>query len=90
MTMSREECGRIGGLRTLERHGRNHFSSIGKSPKPRNPTLAEILERNPELTIKEDWKEKNPRQLSLAAQRVIDRIIREAREVHLIESKKSL
>ena len=85
MTMSREESGRIGGLKTLERHGRKHFSTIGKSPKPKDPTLAEILERNPELIIKEDWKEKNPRKLSLAAQRVIDRIIREAREVQLIE-----
>lgn len=85
MVMSREEAGRIGGLKTLERYGINHFSAIGKFPKPKDPTLAEILERNPELIIKEDWKEKNPRKLSLAAQRVINRIIREAREVQFIE-----
>ena len=30
MSMSRAQAGRLGGLRTLEKHGIEHYSKIGK------------------------------------------------------------
>ncbi len=39
----RQRAGRLGGLTTLERHGKEHFSKVGKTGgRPRNLTISEL------------------------------------------------
>ena len=65
MTMNRRDAGRIGGLQTYLRHGKEHMSGMGeKGGRPRVRTLNELRQQTaPQAQIK-IREEKVPSRLS--------------------------
>jgi len=47
--LSKQEAGRLGGIQTLKRHGKEHYHRLGKAGgklggRPKLPTITEIME----------------------------------------------
>jgi hypothetical protein len=52
--MSKAEAGRLGGLKTYERHGHAHYVAMGeKGGRPRSLTISEIKQKRREARASE-------------------------------------
>ena len=61
----KQETGRLGGLKTYQNHGRNHYVQMGQAGgRPRLPTLEEARQRQAQTKIIIESEEQLPESLT--------------------------